>query len=161
MKTDPLTNVCLMAYLLYLGKKCIIRLSCALGFTVLLMLAAFIALILPFSIQGKPDNVKIIVHENTKAAVKDFPVFYVSKVTIFQSLVSSQSLHKMKFYLAENGCDRLPKNTRYSKPNESRSRSPNYADAPLILFPWKKKWIHVVGVAHAVTEVGYPLLYCC
>ena len=126
MKTDPLTNVCLMAYLLYLGKKCIIRLSCALGFTVLLMLAAFIVLILPFSIQGKPDNVKIIVHENTKAAVKDFPVFYVSKVTIFQSPVSSQSLHKMKFYLAENGCDRLPKNTRYSKPNESHlSKPPN------------------------------------
>ena len=89
------------------------------------MVGAFVVLILPIAMRSvhTPATDEILVHAHLTAAVKNFPVFYVDKVTVYQSPQYPQPLHKLKVFLAKDGCDRLP-HKRIPSSNHKPSQSP-------------------------------------
>ena len=88
--------------------------------TALVILAALVVTLLPSAIHTihKPATDEVLIYSDSIAAVKSFPVFYVDKVTIYQSPYYPQSLHKLKFLLGKSSCDDLapravPENKTY------------------------------------------------
>jgi hypothetical protein len=78
------------------------------------MLVAIVVMILPSTVH-KPATDEILVHGGQlTAAVKNFPVFHVDKIKVYQSPHYPQSLHKMKAFLFKSGCNRLPFKTNRS-----------------------------------------------
>ena len=74
------------------------------------MVSAFVVAILPSAVTvvHKPANDEILIYSNLTAAVRNLPVFRVDEISIYQSPLYPQSLHKLTFYLGKSSCDRLP-----------------------------------------------------
>ena len=104
------------------GRRC--KIAAAVSCVAFVLIVAIILIVLPLTVVDKPGFDETLVYEKTTAAVKNFPVFHVSDVIVYQSPETPEAMHKLKLFLAGTGCEHLP-HKRVSNQNESLSQPKN------------------------------------